>query len=314
LYDLAGKMLIDENRFEKLNRDVNRIMQYIKTERIEAHRVNTISSDLTDKETKVLRYIETYPDSTKQKIVEYFKGEMARATVFRTLDELVKFGIVNDKLDLNNRQTHRLAVNYESIYFQSIQELDKFKNAFFALIDRTAVEYNRSKVSAIREKEFSQLYSELILIYLHVLGTYITYAILKWPKKIKDKEILTKLYATVFSRMVEILSRLSESFQISYGLPKFGRATIKDAFSPILQTFVISTFLLRTAKLKQVYESGQKHKIAKEMESVLDIAWKISFDVYPYSDLDIDLLPRQLEELKDWRKALWYYESKLKAA
>jgi hypothetical protein len=308
---MPDKIRVNGNEWEKYKKDVNRIMEHIKREKIEGHRVNTISNDLTQKETKILRYIETYPDSTKQNIVEYFHGEMARVPVYRTLDRLVKYGIVNDKLDHLNRQTHRLAVNYESIYFQSIQELDEFKNAFFALIDRTAVEYNRSKVSAMREKEFSQLYSELILIYFHVLGTYITYAILKWPKKIKDKDVLTKLYSTVFSRMVEILTRFSESLQVSYGLPKFGRATIKDAFSPILQTFVITTFLLRTAKLKQVYESGQKHKIAKEVESVLDIVWKISFDVYPYSDLDIKLTPQQLEELKDWRKALRYYESRL---
>jgi hypothetical protein len=306
-------MLIDENKFDKLRKEVSSIKQYIKSEKIESYRVNTISSDLTEKETKVLRHIETYPDSTKQNIVDHFRGEMARATVFRTLDGLVKCGIVNDKLDPINRQIHRLAVNYESIYFQSIQELDGFRNAFLALIDRAAIECNRSKVS-MREKEFSRLYSELILIYFHVLGTYITYAILKWPKKIKDKEVLTKLYATVFSRMAEILTRFSESFQISYGLPKFGRATTSDAFSPILQTFVISTFLLRTAKLKQVYESGQKHKIAKEVEAVLDIVWKISFDVYPYSDLDIKLPPQLLEELKDWRKALTYHEFRLNRA
>ena len=59
------------------------------------------------KRINVMEYIDNHPNVTKQDVVDHFKGEMARVPVFKTIDRLVRYGIIDDNLDPKNRQVHR---------------------------------------------------------------------------------------------------------------------------------------------------------------------------------------------------------------
>jgi hypothetical protein len=65
----------------------------------------------------------------------------------------------------------------------------------------------------------------------------------------------------------------------------------------------------------RIVDVCKAYQILNEVKPVLDIAWKIGFDIYPYTEYNLNLTPKHRDELlKDWRLVIgWYmYRNKFK--
>ena len=85
------------------------------------------------------------PGITKQSIVDHFgqegSGKYSRVTIFKTISDLEKYGLIVVRPNQNNRQIHHLYVNNESILYSLIQDFQTFEHAFFVLLDKAKVKY-----------------------------------------------------------------------------------------------------------------------------------------------------------------------------
>ena len=111
--------------------------------------------------------------------------------------------------------------------------------------------------------------------------------------------------------MVEILSKLSETFEESGRMPDIRVPTISVTFSPILRTFVQHLFLLTPRVVVEILEDYRKYDMHKEVIPLIDSAWKIGFPMYTYKEIHLKVLPQDIKHLQNLRLAITY-ESKEK--
>jgi hypothetical protein len=148
---------------------------------------------------------------------------------------------------------------------------------------------------------------DLLLIYHHILGIYLTYSVLKWPAEVNNKVLLNKIYAIIFYNMIEIQTKLSEVFRLQKGMPSFSKARVGQVFNPMLQQLIQNTFLLEPENIVKILQDFRKQGMHQDIVPLLKIAWEIGFAIYPYTDPTIGLLSEQRDKLKDWKHAVEYY-------
>jgi hypothetical protein len=76
-----------------------------------------------------------------------------------------------------------------------------------------------------------------------------------WPKTIQDKDILKKLYSTIFTKIADMQLHMSEILRI----------TMAGDFHPIIQ-FFISSKVYATKKLIDHFEAFRNCNMEKELE------------------------------------------------
>jgi len=124
-----------------------------------------------------------------------------------------------------NRRDHRYFLNDDNLLVSIPAELDQFKNYFFKLIDEVnrrfgtkTKEHDKKYLEHLREnnvedlewkmldpvRKRSRILFSLLGLYQHLVGMYILRSLSIWPKKIRNKETITKLYTEVFNRFQEI--------------------------------------------------------------------------------------------------------------
>jgi RNAse (barnase) inhibitor barstar len=236
-----------------------------------------------------------------QDIVDGIKKDLSRGPIFDTLSELIKEGAVtNEKV---NRREHRFFLNGDNPLVSIPVELDHFKDYFFKLID----EVNRRSATKITEfdKKYpdqlrdpmikrSRLLYSLLALYQHLVGMYVLRSLSMWPKKIKDKEVINKLYTEVFNRLQEIQLKLtSELFAPS------------DEFR-LYDIAVEGLFELKPDELHSVAHAFHRIGVDKQFESVLDSLWEISNKSIPFGLLgplriEVQHLMAKNGKLNDWR-------------
>ena len=161
---------------------------------------------LTDADGNVMEYIEKHPNVTKQDVVDHFKGEMARVPVFKTIDRLVRYGIIDDNLDSKNRQVHRLSINKNSIFYSVLQELFDFHNSFLRLIDKIKQKEKDEKMYPPTPDTFSEYFE--IMAQAHVvletmLKSYVVRYTEIWPQKFQGrKDVVNKLLMIVLNEVM----------------------------------------------------------------------------------------------------------------
>jgi hypothetical protein len=254
----------------------------------------SIDDDLSEPERKVMSYILYHPDVSKQDVVDHFKGEMARVSVFYTVDSLVRYGIVQDNLDPKNRQTHRLVVDKTSTFFTVLLELTLFGKSFQRLLDKIKQKTDELEVPSPNRlpDEYFELTILAYRLFENMVQSYITRYIGIWPKEFSNKkEVLNKLILMVFSRIAgwkEQLPKINVEGTDYYG-----------------DQFMI--FRLRgTEYLRSFYDESKRLGLAQEMESVLDALWAINTDVqmYAYPEPRLFFWEGFEYHKDDWRKLL----------
>jgi hypothetical protein len=252
---------------------------------------------------QVMNFIRDNQGCRAQDIVDGLKQVvgLSRVPIFNILAELVKEGAVTD--EKINRREHRFFLNDDNLLVSTPAELDQFKDYFFKLID----EVNRRSDTRISEfdkkhpamlqhpmiKRSRLLYS-LLSLYQHLVGMYVLRSLSIWPKKIKDKDVISKLYTEVFDRLQEIQLKLtSELFAPS------------DEFR-LYDIAVEGLFELKGDELFSVAEAFHGIGVDKQFESVLDSLWEISnksipFDLLGPLRIEVQRLIAKTGKLNDWR-------------
>lgn len=236
--------------FEGVNAKLNQVMDLVvktadrlrELERFkvqmdrESAKEKAVSGELTQDEKNILEYISDHPNSTKQNVVDHFKGQIARTPVFNTIENLVRYDIVKDSLDPKNRQAHRLIINSDSVFLKVLQDLGSFETYFIQLLQRIKEEHvkaytsidneleskwNLKKRITLQELESVQknpdyfevtkyvhtypiMFHKPIRVFREVEQAYIIRSISEWPLKIREPRLLNKLFSMCFNRLLSI--------------------------------------------------------------------------------------------------------------
>lgn len=280
-----------------------------------------LESDLSEKDWQILDYIKENPGTSREGVVRGMNGNPSRITVLKILYKLEQYGSIVVTKDKPNSQIHHLFINKGDILISVIQNLNDFKKAFFILLDKTV---ERARLSSLDDivTILSMLNREYIFFYYHVLWLYIMYGLSRWSKEITDRETINKLYVEIFSRIVDIQSKLFDVNEIINSINRHvSYVYYEDDLVNSLPKWLssLSLFSLTPDFITQILEKSKKYGLDKEVESVLDVAWKIGYDIGPFDDSIFgSILEYKIKKglkgslFDDWRKVvrIWKYELK----
>jgi hypothetical protein len=298
------------------NRDKERIAELEKqvaelTEQIEILPKHT-NPDFSRREKEVLSYIRRNPGTNKAQVVNalYEENLGSNVTIKKAIKNLEGYGLIRARKEKPNSQIYQLYINEDNSFLSIYTDLENFKNVLFKLLDKMKTTFKKDNESWFYNKNRdNKMLSDILLMYHHVLGSYLIYSMLKWSAEIKDKATLTRIYAIAIYRMVEIQLRLSEVFHLESRLStNFARVTIREAYSPILQEFVRRMFFLKPHTMIKILEDYKRHKLHDDVLPVLASAWEIGSPIYPLIDFDLNIaISRDEKKLRDWRYATASY-------
>jgi hypothetical protein len=243
------------------------------------------TSFLPDKERRILAYVKKNQSISKQGVVGYFndksknKDTYSRVPIFHGIENLIKYGMLTVKADEKNSQVHRLYVNKQSLVLSIQEDIKTMKEALLKLMNKSAEIYrdservlqdsSNSTEAVIQSMEFDlDNTSFIVQIFKHLISTYAQYAIFEWPRQIKDKEVLSRLYLTVFQQLQEILSDIERFVPFDATKQKRPR---------YLQTYL----KLYPGEFKQLISHSQKYHLDDEFDTLMDVIWRIDGIITP---------------------------------
>jgi hypothetical protein len=235
---------------------------------------------------RIINYVYLHQGCLTEEAFEGVKGSMSRTTFFknlRILEDQKRIKVVKV-----NKRDHRL-YPYTDLLVSVPSELDEFKDAFFALVERVK-QYSKSKIEALDKKRSKDeevtderihdsldyifkkgaVLNSIILLYQHLIGMYISAGIFIWPTKTNDYKATNKIYEVAFSKLQEIQQKLGELFPPGYNYQ-------------LSRQIVGNLFQLEPHKLDTVARSFYNVGLDKQIKPVLDSIWKISNSSVPFS-------------------------------
>lgn len=121
-----------------------------------------------------------------------------------------------------------------------------------------------------------------------MIDSILLQSLIVWPKRIKDKNTLKKLYISIFLKISEMISRYSERYElweIAQGL---------EIFKRLHGASVLLDF-------QEIYENvGMKQKI----DSVIDSLWDIDEEIIPLVYKEKEYWGLDWKESDGWRRLL----------
>jgi predicted transcriptional regulator len=270
------------------------------------------SDELSDREKKILKYVENSPGTTKEDVIKYMEKQRicssSRVTTVKLIKGLIKDGMLIVCPDDSNQHIQHLHVNNEDVVLSLLGDLEFFKQVYFRLIDETAKklkelleEVSRKFRENVLLRQFNEgawmpysLLGALLMPYKNLIMMGITSDLLLWQERPLDKETLRNKFAILSGSMKEIQTKLQE--------------TITPVFSSRSERLLVLNYSLYSL------ESGLSHqhiisflreyrevKLGAFAEPVLDILWKISYPVLAHDRLYASVAQ---EERKDWRNII----------
>jgi hypothetical protein len=263
------------------------------------------SDELSDREKKILKYVENSPGTTKEDVIKYMEKQRicsgSRVTTVKLTKGLIKDGMLIVCPDDSNQHIQHLHVNNENVVLSLLNDLEFFKQVYFRLIDETSRNLKElwirlQKKAAVRRynggwtawMNLSHLREALLMPYKNLIMMYITSDLLLWQERPVDKVILHNKFAIVYGSMKEIHTKLHESIT-----PIYQGLSIEPLNS--------SLYSLESGLSRQHIISFLR-RLGAFAEPVLDILWKISYPMLPHIDRMYASVDR--EKLKDWRNII----------
>ena len=211
---------------------------------------------------EVLRYIIKNPNQTENKIVIAFKGSYARLSVLKTIQYLAENKII--KIKVINSNKHEIIPNSKNLLTNLIQDLDNFEEKTIILTNQLERVINQRKID-VDQDTIEMLY----FMYQHQILMFLLHALFVWPSAIKDDELLSTIYITLFPKLRNILINLEM---------KISSTGSKIAME---RSLTDSLFTLTPDVLNKLLDKSKQYDINPEVEKVLDIIWKNSKIFYP---------------------------------
>jgi hypothetical protein len=237
------------------------------------------------KEQRIFAYVKKNEGISKQKVADYFNDKSkntetySRVPIFHGIENLVKYGMLTVKADEKNSQVHRLYINKQSVILSIQEDIKTMKDALLKLMYRSAEIYkdservlqesSNSTETVIQSVEFDIDNTFFIVqIFKHLVSIYAQYAIFEWPRQIKDQEVLSRLYLTVFQQLQEILSDI-ERF-VPFDATKQKRPRYLQAY-----------LRFYPGEFKSLIFHSHKYNMNDEFNDLMDVVWKIDDIITP---------------------------------
>jgi DNA-binding MarR family transcriptional regulator len=291
------KILINKRSLIKFKNEIDFALtnrQNVKSLKISKDSIQ--QGDLTNREKEILDYIRMSPGTTKQSTVDHFGqeglGKYSRVTIFKTISDLEKYGLIVVRPNQNNRQMHHLYVNNESILYSLIQDFETFKNAFFVLLEKAKVKYIEYEKGATnpkyhyraQEKYMASQYDlskQLLHIYRYFIDVNSIRVLFNWPAQTEDPQISEKVISIFFKRIREIQLKLSEIMKevitIEDNYKEFADILLRDWH------YTVDKFLI------ELFQIFKWMDMEKEIRDILQCLLKFSKGLLPLEDILLKL-------------------------
>lgn len=228
------------------------------------------SSELTEKETRIFEYIKQNSGTSKQAVVDSFKGKYSRVVVFNTMKSLEQSRMINAKKDESNRQTYNLFIENDSLLSSLSQDLDslvddfreslrKIKDEFGGFHDSGGQGKWQKKKKKSSNHDVLSVLCNLFVLYQYVFRIYTVQGLVIWSKKTSDRRILNRLRRTLFVGLSDV--------QIEF-LDAFHDISVKHR----LLEKLISDLLVPQSLRQLLFQSLKEYNINKEVMSIIKIA------------------------------------------
>jgi hypothetical protein len=277
---MARMISADYNKIKGLRDELNHILSegQISLVRNESTSIAE-DSDLTQREEVILEYIKKNPGKIKEQVVNYFttKGKYSRIPILDSIENLAKLSMIVIKKE--HRQKHSLYLNDQSLLISELQSLEEFKEVFLHLLREAKRKYDLldKKKQNTTSEDNPSLWSETESLKIHIIilvhdmfqymvDTYGLVALFRWPAMTSDNVLISRLYASVFAKLREILL---SSFEF---IP-----SIKDP-KEILEEILTKRYddLYR---FKPLVTDSHKHGLGKEFDPVMQCIWNIRSNI-----------------------------------
>ncbi len=235
---------------------------------------------------EVLRYIIKNPNLTENKIVIAFKGTYARLSVRKTIQYLAETKII--KIKVINSNQHEIIPNPKNLLTNLIQDLDIFEEKTIILTNQLDKIINQRKIE-VDQDTITLVY----FMYQHQTLMYVLHALFVWPSAIKDDELLSTMYLTLFPKLRNILINLEIKISLS-GSKIAMRKSLIDSF-----------FGFTPDLLNKILDKSKQYDIHPEIAKVLDVIWKNSKIFYKDISHNFEKNRRQDNNIKQVIPESW---------
>jgi hypothetical protein len=254
---------------------------------------NTVPFDQVEK--VIIAFVESkrQEEGPKQRqIVEEIQKNHAsmtgtsRVSLLKRIEALVKYKVLVERPDPENRQTKRYYVNKESLLITLHNYFDNFESALITLV-KAFVEKNGGPVTGQKPEEI-MFFTVIFELYQHVRGIAMTHATFSWGKITNDPILLNKLHRTLFAKLIRLQENLSKA--------------LEEAGVDTFRNFVSSSWMMRPEVIDEGITVAQKYDLPKEAVSpVFDLAWSIGAPVAKYARVKFekDLPAQGIGEIAD---------------
>jgi hypothetical protein len=231
----------------------------------------------------IINYIVDHQGCTKTDLERGLDGHISKRTIYKLVDIMIEEGVLKDQR--NDKKSIRLFVNKNSLLASVPIELEQFKSAFISLFDKTNEKVIFPSIGTspdIASERTLQLSEERLSLFLRMVDSILIRSIVKWPKRIKDKETLKKLYYTVFIKISDMLIDIAEQHEIPSFLLE---STIK----------ILALKKLRGgSSLFPYWQNFRRYGIQKETDNIIDAIWNIDKEIQEIVYQDLPLISEKV--------------------
>ena len=198
------------------------------------------------------------------------RGKGSRNTIMDDLNLLHQYGIIKISHDKGkeNSQTHWVSINSDSEMLRIIENIQNIRDTFFELIEKanTLPKENEidDKIDPHRYEDVNGAEIAIMTLFEHLVGIYMLYFLLEWPKKVPDIITRFELYTLTFQKIQEIQVRLLERFSHPEQITHDRGIIVKDLF------------VLKKSRLFLTVDRLKKVGFGEQAEPLLDELWKFS--------------------------------------
>ena len=186
-------------------------------------------ANLTMNEKSIVDYLSKNPGVTKQAIVNAFYGRMSRATIFNNIERLSDLDVLQIKKERPNSQIHQVFVNEDNLLMSAIHALDRFETPFLTILYKIE-SINLERLSSDEKEGFDILTFHLFSLYMEFVEIYMSKALITWPQKTLNRNLVNRLHLILFSRLAKIQLALSNTLPSSYFIFDYAENPSKHPF------------------------------------------------------------------------------------
>ncbi len=255
----------------------------------------------------IITYIISHQGCTRADLERGLIKRMSKKTISKLVDIMIAENIIQEAREKQNSRNIKLNVNKSNLLVSVPRELEQFESAFISMFEKanekiivpsifgesSGEEFDSLDANPL--ERISQLSEERLSLFLRMVDSVLLRSIMEWPKRIRDKDALKKLYQTVFTKISDMLIDIADNHEV----PRF----CAD-FS--MQKLAIKK-LRGGGSLFEYWKKFKNYGMQQEIENVIDSLWKIDKEIQEIVYKDLAYVSTKLGfnfecRLDDWRE------------